>query len=152
MILWCDPAHPGLQELLEAQQREIIAAEGDDAIVYPLHGGIQFVLASLNGVPVACGALQPLEPGVAEVKRMYVRPDHRGRGLSRAILAAIEARAARTGVRTLRLETGRGLPAALKLYGSSGYTQIPSYGEYVGNPESVCFEKRLTGVTVGVTP
>lgn len=147
MIMWCEPDDPALLALVGAQQRELRETEGESHVTFPLHDGIDFVVATVDGVAVACGALQPLAPGVAEVKRMYVRPDHRGRGLSRVILAEIEAEAARRGLHTLRLETGRRLPAALGLYASSGYTKIPVYGQYVGHPESVCFEKRLVRVS-----
>lgn len=97
----------------------------------------------LDGDPVACGDLQRLEPVVGEVKRMYVCPAYRGRGLSRLILAAVEELAMRRGMRTLRLETGRFLPPALGLYTSSGYTEIPLFGQYIGRPTSICFEKSI---------
>jgi GNAT superfamily N-acetyltransferase len=74
---------------------------------------------------------------------MYVLPDYRGRGLSRLILAAVEKMARDQGIHTLRLETGRYLDPALGLYTSSGYGEIPLYGQYVGHPTSICFEKRL---------
>lgn len=96
----------------------------------------------LDGQAVACVALQELEPGVGEIKRMYVRPDHRGRGLSRLMLAAVEDLAVRRGLGILRLETGTFLGPALGLYTSSGYTEIPLFGHYVGHPASICFEKR----------
>src|SRR5262245_10994954 len=68
--------------------------------------GSHFVIAWLDGRPVGCGALRPMEPGIAEVKRMYVEPDVRGRGISRQILAALECRARDMGYAIVRLETG----------------------------------------------
>ncbi len=127
-----------------AEQRiELAAAGGEGHVDFPLHEGIEYVVGVLDGEPVACGALQPLEPGVGEVKRMYVRPPYRGRSLSRAILTAVEDLAVAKGIHTLRLETARFLAPALGLYTSSGYREIPAFGQYVGHAASVCYEKSL---------
>ena len=77
------------------------------------------------------------------MKRMYVRPAYRGRGIARQLLSALEELAFQQGHSVLRLETGSYLPAAIGLYTSGGYQPIPVYGEYVDNPYSVCFAKRL---------
>ena len=74
---------------------------------------------------------------------MFVRHEHRGQGIARAILAALETRAAELGFSTLRIETGDRQPEAVSLYTSAGYTAIPPFGKYAGNPYSLCFEKRL---------
>lgn len=133
----------------------IAALDADLARVYPrsvifgLHeedfdpDHMVFLVARVGGVAIGCGALRSLDPVMGEVKRMYVVPDMRGRGLSRRLLAAVEALAVEKGHRTLRLETGRLSPPALALYRSSGYREIPPYGEYVGNGYSICFEKSL---------
>jgi GNAT superfamily N-acetyltransferase len=105
--------------------------------------GAAFVVARLDGRPVGCGALRPLKPGVGEVKRMYVEPSMRGRGISRLILRKIEAVAVEFGYRTLRLETGLRQPEAIGLYETAGYRRAPCHGIYVDNPLSVCFEKEL---------
>ena len=84
-----------------------------------------------------------MEPGVGEVKRMYVEPDMRGRGLSRQILQKLEDTAREFGYTTLRLETGLKQPEAIGLYETAGYGRIPPYGHYVNSPHSVCFEKAL---------
>jgi GNAT superfamily N-acetyltransferase len=107
--------------------------------------GAVFVIAWLDGhQAVGCGALRPMEEaGVGEVKRMYVAPEARGQGISRRILAEIESLARQMGYTTLRLETGIRQPEAIRLYDTSGYSRIPCYGCYAGNPLSICFEKRL---------
>jgi putative acetyltransferase len=102
-----------------------------------------FLIARRNGRGVACGALRTLEPGVGEVKRMFVVPGFRGYGIARRILAALESRARELGHATVRLETGQGQPEAISLYKSSGYREIAAFGEYADNVFSVCFEKRL---------
>jgi GNAT superfamily N-acetyltransferase len=102
-----------------------------------------FLVARIDGSAVGCGALRTLGPDVGEVKRMFVLPDFRGHGIARRILAALEARAVELGYATVRLETGKAQPEAVCLYTSSGYREIPGFGEYADNGYSVCFEKQL---------
>jgi GNAT superfamily N-acetyltransferase len=89
-----------------------------------------------TGAAVGCGALRALGNGVAEVKRMYVPPTHRGRGISTHVLAGLEAAARRRGWTTLRLETGPRQPEAVGLYERAGYRPIPAFGAYAGAPEA----------------
>jgi GNAT superfamily N-acetyltransferase len=102
-----------------------------------------FVVAEAAGEALGCGALRVREPGVAEIKRMFVRPAARRRGVARAVLRALEARASELGTPRILIETGEGQPEAIALYVSSGYIPIPRYGEYVDVEQSRCFEKRL---------
>jgi GNAT superfamily N-acetyltransferase len=105
--------------------------------------GAAFLVARCDGRPVGCGAIRPLAPGVAEVKRMFVVPEARGHGIGRAILEKIESLAKSFGYRSVRLETGTKQPEAISLYQSAGYHRAPCYGPYRQNPLSVCFEKEL---------
>ena len=133
-----------LTALLMAQQRELRDADGGlDGQVTVVRDGAQYLVAVVAGRAVACGAWQPLHDDTAELKRMYVRPAYRGRGIARQLIVSLEEEALAAGYPVLWLETGSYLPAAIALYRSAGYTPIPVYGEYVGNPFSVCFEKRL---------
>ncbi len=102
-----------------------------------------FLIGRLDGRPVACGAVRPLEADVGEVKRMYVEPGVRGRGYSKRLLGALEDAARRLGYVALRLETGDRQPEAIRLYESAGYRRIEPFGIYVGSRRSICFEKRL---------
>ncbi|AGZ39828.1 GNAT family N-acetyltransferase [Actinoplanes friuliensis] len=137
-----------LAALLIAQQKELSEADGGlDGEVYLTHDDAAYLVVVVQGRAVACGAWQALGPGVAELKRMYVRPAFRGRGIARQLVVALEEEALAAGRPVLRLETGTYLPAAISLYRSAGYTPIPVFGEYVGNPFSVCFEKSLVAVT-----
>jgi putative acetyltransferase len=104
---------------------------------------LTFLVASVDGHALGCGALRPLEPGVGEVKRMFVLPEFRGRGIARQILMALESTARERGYSTLRLETGTRQPEAIGLYRSAGYSKIPCFGEYADDLFSVCFEKRF---------
>jgi GNAT superfamily N-acetyltransferase len=105
-----------------------------------------FVVAWWNGEPVGCGAFRPMsddESDVAEIRRMYVEPRVRRRGISRAILVELERRARECGYTTIRLETGVRQPNAIRLYETSGYQRIEPFGRHRGDPLSVCFEKAL---------
>ncbi len=112
----------------------------DRDLAHPL---TTFVIGRVSGTVVGCGATRHVEPGVAEIKRMYVRPPARGHGFSKQILRAIEEAAQQAGVTRLILETGDRQPEAVSLYQSSGYTPIAPYGEFKDSPISRCFEKRL---------
>lgn len=103
-----------------------------------------FLVVYLEGTAVGCGALRLLNAGTAELKRMYVSPPARGKGLGRRLVAALEAEARALGVRQLVLETGVRQAAALALYRATGFRPIPLYGEYCLSPEtSVCLGKEL---------
>jgi GNAT superfamily N-acetyltransferase len=102
-----------------------------------------FLVAYLDGRAVGCGAVRRNEPGVAEIKRMYVAPEARGRGVGRRMLDELEAVARQLGVRRLVLETGPRQPEALALYRHAGFVDIPLFGDYVGAEFSVCMAKEL---------
>ena len=103
-----------------------------------------FLLARQHDEPVACGALRMEGSGIGEVKRMYVRPDTRGQGIARLLLGALERAASEQGLSTLRLETGVHQPEAIALYESAGYHRTACFGEFIDNPNSVCFQKSIT--------
>ncbi len=103
-----------------------------------------FLVASLNGTPVGCGAVRLIDAATGELKRMYVAPAARGKGLSKQLVAALEAEARMLGAKHLVLETGIRQLAALALYRGAGFQPIPLYGEYLVSPEtSVCLGKDL---------
>lgn len=103
-----------------------------------------FLLARLDGEVVGCGAVRIVEPGTAELKRMFALPSARRRGVGRAILRALEDEARRLGVTRLVLETGIRQAEAIALYRAHGFTEIPPFGEYVlSAATSVCMSKEL---------
>jgi GNAT superfamily N-acetyltransferase len=102
-----------------------------------------FVVARENGRAIGCGALRSLGEPVVEIKRMYVRPGARGRGVGAAILAELERESIELGFRVVRLETGPLQPEAIGLYARAGYREIPCFGAYAGGAASRCFERRL---------
>ena len=103
-----------------------------------------FLVTHVDGKPVGCGAIRRLDANTAEIKRMYVVPDARGKGIGRAILTALETESRRLNVHKIVLETGDRQPEALALYASSGFDRINRYGEYIDSPLSVCMAKILS--------
>jgi GNAT superfamily N-acetyltransferase len=112
------------------------------SVFEPVNGGA-FVIGRLDGEAVACGGLARYDDMTGEIRRMYVVPSARGRGLSRRILEALEDEARRLGYSLVRLETGNQQAEAIGLYVSAGFGPIPRYGPFADDPRSVCFEKRL---------
>ena len=102
-----------------------------------------FLVCYGNGQPVACGAIRRLDAEVAEIKRMFVEPGSRGRGIGKRLLTALEAEARRLGVTRLVLETGVRQPEALLLYARAGFVRVPGFGGYAGSPLGVCLAKEL---------
>jgi GNAT superfamily N-acetyltransferase len=98
-----------------------------------------FLIGYQDDRPVCCGAVRP--PG--EVKRMYVRPEARGRGLGRLVLAELEARARTLGYRELLLETGIRQTEAIGLYEAAGYEPCPCWAPYDRSTVSRCYRKPL---------
>ena len=102
-----------------------------------------FLVGRVDGAPAGCGAVRRIDAETGEIKRMYVAPAFRGRGIGGRLLAALEAEARRLWIARVVLETGPRQLEALGLYRGAGYVVIPAFGEYVGSPLSVCMEKRL---------
>ena len=102
-----------------------------------------FVVGWEDDEPVACGGIARYDEATAEIRRMYVVPKARGRGLSRRLLTALEDEARALGYFLVRLETGKLQTGAVGLYASAGFGPIPRYGPFANDPKSVCFEKRL---------
>ncbi len=102
-----------------------------------------FLVGRVGDLPVASGAFRFQEEKVAEIKRMFVRPEFRRRGFARAILAELERLAAQCGYEAVRLETGDRQPEAIGLYHRCGYHRIAPFGIYATDSRSICFEKKL---------
>jgi len=104
---------------------------------------VRFFVARRRGEAVGCGALRSDSAGYGEVKRMFVRPEARGRKLGRAILMRIEGQASREGLKWVRLETGIHQVEALALYRRVGYAERGPFGEYASDPLSHFMEKKI---------
>ena len=103
-----------------------------------------FLVAHFNNQPAGCGALRPLfKNEIAEIKRMFVKPDFRGKGIAKYLLQELENKGKEMGYDKIWLETGDRQPEAIDLYKKAGYSRIPNYGIYKENLHSNCFEKLL---------
>jgi len=88
-----------------------------------------FLVAQVAEKPVGCGALRAFAPGIGEIKRMWVSPEFRGRGVGRTLLQALERAARDRDLRSVRLDTHSSLAEALRLYRASGYREIPRFND-----------------------
>jgi GNAT superfamily N-acetyltransferase len=140
-------ASPPAAKLIAALDADILRrypglpVNGIEAMDFEAAGGV-FVVAYVEETAAACGAFRPYGEAV-EVKRMYVHPDFRGRGLAKRILQFLESEAARRGFTRAILETGNRQPEAIGLYAAAGWQPIAPFGRYAESTSSVCFEKRL---------
>jgi GNAT superfamily N-acetyltransferase len=139
---------PIAQELVGQVQQEYVVRYGgpDAAVVDPAEfaapAGL-FLVARVGGVPAACGGWRVIEPGVVEVKRVYVVPEQRRRGLAEVVMGALEDTARRAGHRRVVLNTGPEQPEALGLYAALGYRPVPGFGVYACVPGAVFLGKEL---------
>jgi putative acetyltransferase len=101
------------------------------------------VLAYENGVAIACGCFKQFDEHRIELKRMFVKPGFRGKGIASMMVAGLEKWASELGYPTAILETGKGQPEAIALYRKLGYEDIPHFGEFPEESRSVCLGKDL---------
>jgi GNAT superfamily N-acetyltransferase len=140
---------PVAQELIAALMEDLNARYGDDSSGLPLEPADfeppvgTFLVAYCDGEAAGCGGLHRLTDGIGEIKRMFVLPEYRGRGISRSILDGLEDAGRQAGYTELWLETGLAQPEALQLYEVRGYTRIEPYGYYKDEPDVRCYAKRL---------
>lgn len=144
-------ASPEAQRLIAALNAELQALFPEPGANHFALGATQvadgegaFLVAYDGDTPVGCGAVRRLDASTAELKRMYVAPSHRGRGVGRRIVGALEDEARALGVSRMVLETGSRLDRAIAMYTGLGYAPIPLYGEYLASPvTSRCFGKAI---------
>ena len=135
-------------QLVDELQREYLVRYGSPDAT-PIEAGEfdppsgLFLVGLLDGDPVAAGGWRRLQPGVGEIKRMYVAQRARGRGLSRLMLSRLESTLAADGYERVVLMTGLEQPEAIALYESSGYLPGKSYGAYAGEPRARFYGKEL---------
>ena len=144
-----DSTNTDFKMLVNQLDRYLMGINGDDHDFFDQFNKIDnirhVVVLYLDGQPAGCGAIKEYEPGIMEVKRMFVPPAARGKGMATAVLKELEAWAVELGYNKCMLETGDIMPDAIALYKKNGYRSIPNYGQYVDVASSVCFEKLLKG-------
>jgi len=146
-IIRTNAEHEDFVELVRFLDAELAQRDGKDHSFYAQFNAISkikyAVVACKDDVPVGCGAIKEFDPGIMEVKRMYVRPEQRGKGVAAIILSSLEEWAAEMKCFRCVLETGKKQPEAIRLYERMGYRHIANYGQYVGVENSLCFAKDL---------
>lgn len=141
-------ADPDFRMLITELDADLRDRNGEVMDVYDEHNIIELidtvVIAYLENVAVGCGCFKSYDAEAVEIKRMFVRPQGRGKGISRKILTVLEHWALDLGFQYTILETGSKQNEALGLYYKAGYIEIPKYGPYVDLPDSICFRKSLS--------
>lgn len=142
-----DSGNQDFRALVALLDRDLSERDGSDHSFYAQFNtvdAIRHAIVMYDGdKPVGCGAIKAWKPGSMEVKRMFVLPEFRGRGIAILILKELERWAVSLACDTCVLETGKRQPEAIALYEKAGYNRIPNYGQYEGVANSVCFEKKL---------
>ena len=114
--------------------REYAEKSVDDIASFVLPEGV-FYLLGVDGKPAGMGGLRKVRDGVGEIKRMYVKPEYRGKGLGRALLNRLLCEARELGFSRILLETGKFMSAAQRLYRSVGFVEVSEYPETEVPPE-----------------
>ncbi len=146
-IIKSDASQPDFKKLVAFLDVDLAERDGEDHSFYDQYNKLHLIKYALvayeKDLPVACGAIKEFEPNVMEVKRMYVTPEKRGKGIATKVLSSLEDWARELGYQKCVLETGKRQPEAIALYTKNGYKIIPNYGQYAGIENSMCFEKFL---------
>lgn len=139
--------HPGFVALVRHLDAYLAKIDGDEHAFYAQYNKIaalQNVVVAFEGeTPIGCGAFKPFDEKTVEVKRMYVLPEWRGKGVAPKILAELETWASELRYTRCVLETGLRMPDAVAFYTKNGYARIPNFGQYAGVENSACFEKAV---------
>lgn len=139
--------NPEFIALVSALDQDLAERDGDEHAFYQQFNGIDTlkytIVAYSDKAPVGCGAIKEFDANTLEVKRMYVIPEFRGKGMAGQLLHELEQWALELGCNSCVLETGKRQPEAIALYTKNGYTNISNYGQYIGVENSVCFRKEL---------
>lgn len=132
-------------ELVKHLDAELAKRDGSQHSFYAQFNSIDLlnhvVVAHKNKLPIACGAIKRFNDQAMEIKRMYVCPEHRGKGIALKILTELECWTSELQYKKCVLETGKRQPEAIAFYKKNGYQLIANYGQYTNVENSMCFEK-----------
>lgn len=138
-------ANSDFKNLVSLLDEDLAQRDGDEHAFYAQYNGISqlnhVLIAYLHNEPVACGAFKAYDSSIVEIKRMFVLPEYRGKGIAGQVLKELERWASEELYKSCILETGKKQPEAIRLYEKSGYRLIPNYGQYTGIENSVCMQK-----------
>jgi len=135
------------RELIALLDSDLNNRYGTEQTVYDQYNIIEsidtVVVAYLNNIPAGCGCFKIYDSDTIEIKRMFVKTEMRGKGISKLILKELENWGIEKGYSQAILETGIKQTEAIGLYEKSGYQKIENFGPYVGMPYSICMKKLL---------
>lgn len=146
-LIRTDSSNAAFSRLVKELDAYLAITDGEEHGFYNQFNNIDIlkhvILAFENDEPIACGAIKAYDTEAMEIKRMYVAPACRGRGVAQTILRELETWAKESGYHKTILETGKRQTEAVALYKKCGYAITPNYGQYAGVANSICFEKKL---------
>ena len=138
---------PAFRQLVSELDHDLAIRNGETNAFFAQYNTIDLirhvVIAFDGNEPAGCGAMKEYDAQTMEIKRMFVRPALRGKGIARKVLEELHQWAASLGYTRCILETGQQMPEAIALYTKSQYRVIPNYGQYEGIASSICFERKL---------
>ena len=142
-----DSANTDFINLVRLLDADLKIRDGDDHAFYSQFNKVdqirEVIVCYSDGELAGCGAFKPYSETEAEIKRMYVKPGFRGKGIGLEILSRLEEWAKESGYEKVILETGIKQPEAIRLYQKAGFHVIENYGQYKGVVNSVCMMKKL---------
>ena len=145
-LLKTNSNHPDFQKLTRLFDDYLVEIDGDEKDFFAQYNQIYIdnvIVCYEDEIAVGCGAFKEYEPTVDEIKRMFVLPEKRGKGIASTVLNALEFWAKENGFQHAILETSNQLTNAISLYQKSGYEVISNYGQYIDVESSVCMKKIL---------
>lgn len=135
------------QNLVVLLDVDLKIKDGEDHDFYAQYNKLDtinhVVVCYQDNIAIGCGAFKEFDSNSVEIKRMFVHPDFRGKGIASMVLAALEVWACELNYKSYVLETGTNNPVAIALYGKSGYVIVPNYGQYKNIATSVCLKKSI---------
>jgi GNAT superfamily N-acetyltransferase len=146
-LIRTDSDDRAFRSLVKLLDEDLSERDGDEHSFFAQYNKLDkifhVVVAYQDQIPAGCGAFKEYKAGIAEIKRMYVHPSFRRKGVAGKILTELECWAGELNFTHCILETGIRQPEAINLYHNLHYNYIPNYGQYAGVESSVCMEKSL---------
>ena len=143
-----DSANTDFQNLVVLLDKDLQIRDGDQHSFYDQFNKIQMIrnviVCYIDNRPIGCGAFKEYDQNKVEIKRMFVLPDYRGKGIGLDILNELEIWASELNYPECVLETGKKQPEAISLYKKAGYIVIKNYGQYENIENSVCMLKAIS--------
>ena len=146
-LIRCNSDNKDFQNLVKELDIDLAIRDGDDHAFYHQFNKINslqhVIVAYESSTAVGCGAIKEFSSDTMEIKRMFVLPQNRGKGIASLILTALETWSLELNHQICILETGKMQPEAIRLYEKNNYFKIPNYGQYTNIENSLCFKKYL---------